>query len=224
MQRVAHDMALLLIALAPLTGCVWLGRFYEGTDPKTPIGLDPIGGFVLFYWVDADGTACHGAPGTSGQPGPAAIDAVKPAALQSALDLAPVTAAQVADYQSIPYSVAKYLESQATGYHVFQFDNLFWRGRGDGKAFRDSFVHYYSVPQVIDIDNLPVTISPALIWGECQQAQFIALPSAGIAESGQHPTKCLSKVFPSFATTSTELLQSKCITRLQEGRSYRVYE
>ena len=60
-------IAFSLLALA-VTGCsnVSLRQFYARVDPTAQIAIDPIGGFMLLYWVDAGGTACRGAPGQSG--------------------------------------------------------------------------------------------------------------------------------------------------------------
>jgi hypothetical protein len=218
-------VATLLLMLLALSGCVSLQKYYARVDAAVAIGIDPIGGFVLLYWIDADGMACHGAPGSNGQPGPAAIQAARPGALQDAISGAVVTASQLAVYQSIPYSVSEYLKSNAAGYHFFQFDNLLWRDRGNGQAFRDTGSHYYSVPQVIDIDHLPVTISPVLAWGkdDCDVSQFIALPGDGLDQPGQHPTKCRVKANPSSAAAAEEMLLLYCVKRLPEGSRYRIY-
>ena len=218
-------VAMLLPVLLASTGCVSLGKYYARVDPAVPIGIDPVGGFVLLYWIDADGIACHGAPGFSGQPGPAAIQAARAGALQDAISGAFVTPSQLTAYQIIPYSVGEYLKSNAAGYHLFQFDNLLWRDRASGQAFRDTGSHYYSVPQVIDVDNLPMTISPVLAWGkdDCDVSQFIALPGDALDQPGQHPTKCRTKAIPSSGAAAEERLLSYCVKRLPEGARYRIY-
>src|SRR6266567_3672336 len=115
-------IAVLAVALAAMTGCsnVSLKQYYARVPPTAPIDIDPIGGYMLLYWVDSDGTACHGAPGLSGQPGPAAITVAKPAAVQDAIGGASITAAQLDAYQIIPYTVSDYRKSSAGGFHFFQ--------------------------------------------------------------------------------------------------------
>jgi hypothetical protein len=222
------SITLLSIALLAATGCanVSLQQYYVRVPPGTKIDIDPIGGYMLLYWVDASGTACHGAPGLSGQPGPAAITVAKTAAIQDASGGASVTAAQLADYQVIPYTVSDYRQSSgATGPHFFQFDNILWRLRGNGQAFRDSADHFYSVPQVINVDNAPSTLYPAYAWGrsECDRSQFVVVPQGMLDGPAQHPTQCRLKAFPSSSAPAEDVLLSYCVKRLPQGLRYREY-
>jgi hypothetical protein len=216
-----------LLAALAATGCtnVSLKQYYVRVPLSAPIAIDPIGGYMLLYWVDPDGTVCHGAPGTSGQPGPAAIAVAKTAAIQDASGGSSVTAAQLADYQIIPYTVSDYRKSGAAGSHFFQFDNILWRTRANGQAFRDSADHYYSVPQVIDVDNAPATLMPAYAWGrpECDRSQFIVTAEGVLEGPAQHPTQCRVKAFPSSSALAEDLLLSYCVKRLPQGSRYREY-
>jgi hypothetical protein len=225
MQRGLGIVTLSSIAIFALTGCISLTQYYARVPSTTPIGVDPIGGFALFFWVDPDGIVCHGAPGSSGQPGPAVIEAAKPAAVQDSKTNTVVVSTQLLVYQLIPYSLTEYLSSGATGYHLFQFDNVLWRDRSNGEAFRDLAKHYYSVPQAIDVGSLPMTLRPELAWGQtdCDIGEFIALPDAGRESSGQHPTQCRTKAFPSSGVDAEERLLANCAKRLREGTRYRFY-
>lgn len=165
MPRELGILPLSSIAIFALTGCISLTQYYARVPPTAPIGIDPIGGYALFFWVDPDGNVCHGAPGSSGQPGPAAVEAAKPAAIQDAKTNAVVVSTQLLVYQLIPYSLSEYLSSGASGYHLFQFDNVLWRDRTSGEALRDLAKHYYAVPQTVDIGSLPMTLKPQLAWG-----------------------------------------------------------
>jgi hypothetical protein len=209
------------------TGCsnVSLKQFYARVDPTVPIDVDPIGGFMLLYWVDTEGIVCHGAPGQSGQPGPAAITVARPAALQDAIGGASITPAQLADYQTIPYTVSDYRKSGAAGDHFFQFDNLVWRLRGNGQAFRDSADHHYSVPQVIDVDKAPSTLTPMYAWrrSECDLSQFLMTGEGVLEESGQHPTQCRNKAAPASGTLTEPVLLSYCVKKLPQGTRYHTY-
>jgi hypothetical protein len=220
-------IAVVSAALLAMTGCsnVSLKQFYARVPPTAQIDIDPMGGFMLLYWVDSDGTACHGAPGLSGQPGPAAITVAKSAAVQDAIGGTTITTAQLADYQIIPFTVSDYRKSSATGYHFFQFDNLLWRLRGNGQALRDTADHHYSVPQVIDVDNPPNTLTPAYAWGrrDCDLSQFLVTGEGVLDESAQHPTQCRTKALPSFGAMAEDVLFSYCVKRLPQGMRYHAY-
>ena len=217
----------LLVVLFACTACttVSLKQFYARADPTAQIDVDPIGGFMLLYWVDTEGIACHGAPGLSGQPGPAAITVAKSAALQDAIGGASITPAQLADYQIIPYTVSDYRKSGAAGGHFFQFDNIVWRLRSNGQAFRDTADHHYSVPQVIDVDNAPATLTPMYAWRrpDCDLNQFLVTGEGVLAESGQHPTQCRNKVAPASSTLTEAVLLSYCVKKLPQGTRYHTY-
>jgi hypothetical protein len=222
------SIAVLCMGLLAATGCsnVSLQQYYVRVPPGAQIDIDPIGGYMLLYWVDADGTACRGAPGSSGQPGPAAITVAKTAAIQDASGGASITAAQLADYQVIPYTVSDYRQSSgAVGSHFFQFDNILWRLRGNGQAFRDNADHFYSVPQVIDVDNAPSTLYPVYARGrsECDRSQFLVVPQGVLDGPAQHPTQCRVKAFPSSIALAEEILLSYCVKRLPQGSRYREY-
>jgi hypothetical protein len=225
MRRRFGFLALSSIAIFALTGCISLTQYYARVPATAPIGIDPIGGFALFYWVDPDGIVCHGAPGSSGQPGPAVIEAAKPAAVQDAKSNAVVVSTQLLIYQLIPYTLSEYLKSGASGYHLFQFDNVLWRDRTSGEAFRDVAKHYYSVPQVVDVGNLPTTLHPELAWGktDCEVGEFIVIPDAGGESSEQHATQCRTKAFPSSGVAEEGRLLANCAKRLREGTRYRLY-
>jgi hypothetical protein len=220
-------IAVLAVALAAVTGCsnVSLKQYYARVPPTVPIDIDPIGGYMLLYWVDSGGTVCHGAPGLSGQPGPAAITVATPAAVQDAIGGASITAVTMDAYQIIPYTLSDYRKSSAGGFHFFQFDNLLWRLRGNGLAFRDTADHHYSVPQVIDVDNPPATLIPVYAWGssDCDLSQFLVTGDGVLEESAQHPTLCRTKAFPSSGTLPENVLFSYCVKRLPQGTRYQAY-
>ena len=214
----------LLLALLAFTGCttVSLKQFYAHVSADHRRDHRRV---QLLYWVDSEGIACHGAPGSSGQPGPAAITVAKSGALQDAIGGASVTPAQMADYQTIPYTVSDYRKSGAAGNHFFQFDNLVWRLRGNGQAFRDTADHHYSVPQVIDVDNAPATLTPIYAWrrSECDVSQFLMTGEGVLEEPGQHPTQCRSKVAPASGALAESVLFSYCVKKLQQGTRYHTY-
>src|SRR6266496_2512624 len=110
MRHMLALIAVLSALSAGPSGCTFvsLRQYYAGVPPATPIDVDPIGGYMLLYWIDADGTACHGLPGFSGQPGPAAITVARPAAITDAVGSASVSAAQLTDYQLISYTLSDY--------------------------------------------------------------------------------------------------------------------
>ena len=227
MQPSIGVIPILSVALLAVTGCanVSLLHYYARADPTAQIDIDPIGGYMLLYWVDSRGTACHGAPGLSGQPGPAVITVARPAAIQAAIGGASITSAELAAYQIIPYTVSDYIKSGATGYHFFQFDNLLWRLRSNGHALRDTADHHYSVPQVIDVDRRPTTLTPVYAWGrpDCNLSQFLVAGGGVLVEPGQHPTQCRAKAVPSSGTMAEDLLLLYCVKRLPQGTRYQTY-
>jgi hypothetical protein len=227
MQPSLGIIPVLSLSLLAVTGCsnISLKQFYARVDPAAPIANDPIGGYMLLYWVDANGTACHGAPGQSGQPGPAAITVAKSAALQDASAGASITAAQLVDYQVIPYSVSDYQKSGAAGFHFFQFDNLLWRQRSNGQGLRDTADHYYSVPQVIDVDKPPTTLTPINAWrrADCDQSQFLVTGDGVLEGAGQHPTLCRTKASLPSGTLAEDALFSYCVKKLPQGTRYHAY-
>src|SRR5215208_1432749 len=99
-------LAAVCIAAGATTGCTFvsLTHFYDRVPAATTIAIDPIGGYLLLYWIDEQGVACHGSPGTSGQPGPAALSVARPAAIQDALANAAISASRLAEYQVISYN------------------------------------------------------------------------------------------------------------------------
>src|SRR5215216_2139324 len=140
MIRACAVLAAVCTAAAATTGCTFvsLTHFYDRVPAATPIAVDPIGGYLLLYWIDEQGAACHGLPGTSGQPGPAALSVARPAAIQDAMAGTAIMASQLADYQLISYNLGDYPKTSASGLHFFQFDNLLWRLRSNGQGLRDS--------------------------------------------------------------------------------------
>ena len=112
------------LAVAMTSGCTYvsLTHFYDRVPAATPIAIDPIGGYLLLYWIDDQGVACHGSPGISGQPGPAALAGARPAAIQDAIANAAITPSRLAEYQLISYNLGDYSKTNASGLHYFEFE------------------------------------------------------------------------------------------------------
>ena len=220
-------MAAACLAVATTSGCTYvsLTHFYDRVPAPTPIAIDPIGGYLLLYWIDEQGVACHGSPGTSGQPGPAALSGAKPAAIQDAVTGTVITASRLADYQLIAYNLGDYSKTNASGLHFFQFDNLLWRDRSTGQGFRDSASHHYSEPQVMDIGNRPDTLYPVYAWGhpDCEQGEFFAIGDPLREQPSQHPTQCRRRALPASSAVPESSLFAYCLKRLPEGSRYVFY-
>jgi hypothetical protein len=212
---------------AATSGCTYvsLTHFYDQVPAATPIAIDPIGGYLLLYWIDEQGAACHGSPGISGQPGPAALSVARPPAIQDAVAVASIPASRLADYQFIAYNLGDYSTTNASGLHFFQFDNLLWRQRSNGQGFRDSASHHYSAPQVIDIGNRPPTIYPVYAWGhqDCEQSEFIATGDPLQEQPSQHPTQCRRRALPASSAVPEGGPFAYCLKRLPEGSRYVAY-
>jgi len=208
-----------------MTGCVALDQFWSRVRPSEPIPADPIGGYVLLYWIDADGNVCHGEPGVTGQPGPAAIEAINAGAFDDARHNRVVPPQQFTSYQHVGYRVQPYLDTTAVGQHLLQFDNVVWRDRSNGVAFIDRADHHYSVPQLVDVANLPPIVTPAYAYAHagCADAAFIALETQPSDTPVQHPTQCRVKTFPTDAAMTEPLLLSKCVAVTPQGARYTFY-
>ena len=219
-SRIATGLLLLCAA-----GChsVSLERWWDNiADPDT-IGIDPMGGSMLLYWLDDDGHVCHGEPGVTGQPGPVRMLVAATAAIEAAEDEDIVTSAQLADYQVTIYYINNYLESGAYGLHFFQFDNQVWRSRSTNRAFRDHAAHRYSIPQVINLRGRPSTLYPVFATGHPGCAvldDHLLFPDMGNpmeSEPPQHPTHCRTRSMPDADGLSEEVLLSYCSAILEGG-------
>jgi len=226
MARAYASLVVVFIALIT-SGCTYvsLTHFYDQVPAAPPIAIDPIGGYLLLYWIDEQGAACHGSPGTSGQPGPAALSVAKPAAIKDAVAGAVIAASQLADYQLIAYNLGDYPKTNAFGLHYFQFDNLLWRDRTNGQGFRDSFSHHYSEPQVLDIGNRPSTVYPVYAWGhqDCDHREIFAIGDPLQEQPAQHPSQCRRKALPTSSAIPEAGLFAYCLKRLPEGSRYVAY-
>ena len=212
------------LAVAMTSGCTYvsLTHFYDRVPAATPIAIDPIGGYLLLYWIDDQGVACHGSPGISGQPGPAALAGARPAAIQDAIANAAITPSRLAEYQLISYNLGDYSKTNASGLHYFEFDNLLWRDRGNSQGFRDSASHHYSEPQVIDLGNRPQTLYPVYAWGhpDCEHGEFFAIGDPLREQPSQHPAQCRRKALPVSSAVPENGLFAYCVKRLPEGLRY----
>ena len=212
-QRVARLPQQLSVDTA-LTSCpestVFLSGWWSIIDGTAEI--DAIGGQVLIYWVDEQGNACHGIPGTSGQPGPFGVMAFEPAALSASKSNLSVTAAQLDDFQQAPFSMAPYVGS---GLHFVQFANLLWRMRADGMAFKSDY--HYSVPAVVSIGSGSFCMSAAqTMEQQCVSSMSLSIPNIFPA-SGQHPTKCKNRFKPTEASVTLGARLDACVLRLPHG-------
>lgn len=205
-----------LLVDATLASCaestVFLSSWWSsfGSD----VDVDPIGGALLIYWVDESGNACHGTPGTSGQPGPIELTAFDPGAATASTAHSPVTIAQLEDFQEIPFSVTPYA---APGLHFVQHANYFWRLRTDGKAYRMNI--QFSVPAVVSMDRDSFCVSAVQATDE-ECAMTLALPLPGsLIGSGpeQHPTKCKTRSKPTEISPTIEARLDSCLLRLPHG-------
>lgn len=146
------------------TNTVYLNRWQANIPDKPTIDNDPVGGYLLVYWVDDAGNACHGEPGANGQTGPAQIRAYRPQLDTLAARGSPITEEQLKTFQEIPVSFDHYAGS---GLHFVQFYNTFARSRADGTIL-DTRQHgaAVSIPMVAEIGNnacmAPVAFRAAL--------------------------------------------------------------
>jgi len=192
------------------TSTVFLSGWWSIVDETAEI--DAIGGQLLVYWLDEHGNACHGIPGTSGQPGPFGLMAYEPAALSASKSYSSVTAAQLDDFQQVSFSMAPYA---GDGLHFVQFANLLWRKRADGMAFKSNY--HYSIPAVVSVDNGSFCMTAVqTMRSECASSMSLSIPNVFPA-SGQHPTKCKSRIKPAQISVSLRARQESCVLQLPHG-------
>ena len=203
MRQILGVIAALSALLSGLSGCsfVSLQQYYARVGPSVPIDVDPIGGYMLLYWIDADGTACHGSPGFSGQPGPAALTVARPAAIQDAIGGALVSSAQLKDDQLVPYTVSDYLKSNAAGYHFFQFDNLLWRLRNHRRSSNDHHKRgAQKEPEAFHVDASLLRRLPAGLDTRTRQEQ----PCAAVIDPGSWVMRTCTVFLPARATRQSK--------------------
>jgi hypothetical protein len=192
---------------------VTLTNFWNETTNQN-IGIDPLGGYIFFYWVDNNGNACHGEPGISGQPGPQVINAYSQEAYDAAVSNSFISEDRMKQLQQFIYANEKY---HIKGSHFVQFDNIIWRSRADGKVFLDHGFHSFSKPVIVDPENT-VCLTPVYIESDaaCGKYSGLFLPNP-LPGNQQHPSIGLSKIQPSNNTSESELL-NYCIMKLPHGK------
>jgi len=197
---------------AALVGCgtstIYLGGWWASRPAGSTIDMDPMGGFLLAYWIDEAGNACHGTPGQTGQLGPAAVKASLAQARSLATGRSPVPESQLKSLQEIPTSFASYAGS---GLHFVQFDNTIWRERASGNAFEARSDGVFAVPVVTDIGSRACVAPVAFrTW------QGMFLPGFS-PSTGQDPTHCLRRTRPTGAPMTDEELKRFDVLTLPHG-------
>jgi len=192
---------------------VTLTDFWKETTNQN-IGIDPLGGYILVYWLDSHGNACHGEPGISGQPGPIVIKAFSQEAFNAAQSNSFISEGQMKQLQEFIYANEKY---HIKGFHFAQFDNILWRNRADGKVFMDKSSHYFSKPVIAEVENTLCLIPIyAAADARCAKYNGILLPNV-LTGNQQHPSIGLSRSLPvNNSLTESELIKY-CILKIPHG-------
>lgn len=195
---------------------IFLSSWYANVEDQSQIQIDPIGGYIFLYWTDEDGNACHGEPGVTGQPGPFVIPAYHQVAQSAGIGNDIVTNDQMEDLQVIPFNITGY---PAKGMHFVQFDNVLWRMRQDGHAFRDGVSHHFSIPGIVSLDY-EFCLAPVYAFGitECASTLMMPLPNIPLPdEPAQHPSMCRNRLMPTSLSMSAEERLNYCVLRLPHG-------
>jgi hypothetical protein len=212
------SMALLVSGCA--TGMAHLSGWWSnaarprGVEPT----IDPIGGRVLFYWIDTSGNACHGDPGKTGRLGPVALDAYRPEALAAAQGNAVVSPAQLASFQEAPFEVSRY---GAAGLHYAQFEARLWRVRGSQNGIHEGTclkggTAYFGVPEVIQLGGGSVSLHPIFESG-CQ-TQSLPLPAVlPEAAEAQDPSHCQTRQRPPTSSETFAAREGLCVVLAPHG-------
>ena len=214
--------SLSLSVVLSTTGCSGIAHLSAWWTNPLALGgvtpaIDPIGGRVFFYWIDAAGNACHGDPGTSGRLGPVAVEAFKPEALAAAQANTVVSPSELAAFQEAPFSLSSY---DARGPHYAQFGNILWRARRSENGVPDGVcmkgAEYFGVPEIVQLECGSLSLHPVFGNASCHtQLQILPSPLSEPVET-QDPAHCLTRQRPQPAETPQERAQL-CIIALPHG-------
>ena len=204
-------------------GGFWFNVEGNGVSPeeRTIPEIDPIGGYLFLYWIDDQGNACHGQPGISGQPGAIYVNAYQQQAYDLADQKGTITAAQLIEFQKIPYRIDSYVSAaQASGRHFVQYGNVIWRLRADSSAYLYRGTVVFSIPLIISVDttNTLFPYHPDKQNNICS-SQTAPLPSFP-STPGQDPDKCSTRSFPSTDSMSYQDSLSYCLVNLPQGMTW----
>lgn len=193
---------------------LYLSSWWSGSAVE-PL-FDPVGGYVFVYWVDAEGTACHGEPGVSGQPGPVVFTAESDEALAATRNASVLTEADLARMQEVGFTSEWY---RAPGPHFLQVAVRHVRVRGSGKAANLEDL-IFSSSTVTDLEDGAFCAAPvAAVTGsrfDCVTSMgAIGIPDV-FPSQGQDPNHCQVRAAPTSAQVSaTE--RTTCIADLPSG-------
>ncbi len=207
-------------------GGFWFNLEGNGVSPadRTVPDIDPIGGYLLFYWIDDNGNVCHGQPGVSGQPGPVYFDNYKQQAYDLSDQKANITTTQLVDFQKIPYRFDSYVsKTQASGLHFVQYGNVLWRSRKDGLAFINKYTVYLSVPLIISVVDTTHTLNTLFPYYPDQQSicnSGVPLSFPSPLQLGQDPNMCAVRTFPTADSMSYPDSLGYCLTKLPQGMNW----
>ena len=195
---------------------VFLVSWWSVVDDQSLIEIDPMGGYIFLYWVDEDGNACHGNPGTSGQPGPFVVSAFREGAYDAGRDNIIISKQELDQFQIIPFDLGSY---SAEGLHFAQFTNTIWRSRDSSQAFLDKFNLHFSIPEIVSA-NVEFCLVPIYAYNQpdCGPTMVMLLPSKLFAdEPDQHPDMCRIRVMPNTISLTTSERLDYCVLGLPHG-------
>jgi len=180
------------------------------SEINTTAQYDPIGGYLLLYWIDEHGNACHGIPGLSGKPGAYSINAYTKEAYISADKGQIIPIQDLRQLQEIKFTLDNY---NATGLYFVQYMNNIIRERSSGKAIKTLW-RIYAVPNITSIEK-PFLLLPRVFKSD----NTMLMPSIIASDNFQGPGICNIRSLPNSSSVSFEERKKIHLTNFPYGTS-----
>lgn len=210
-----------------------LSNWWQDVPAGRDVTIDPIAGGLYLYWLDENGTICHGNPGISGQPGALVlVNYSKIGQLRDTMRSGEsITIHELRWLQNESYSLTGY---DGNGAHLIQYGNQIWRDRSAGQIFEDYTAIQSSFPIELFLGEdyiSPGSVKPIAMLKmngyNCGYTEYgylpipdQSIPSEGEGSPVQHPTKCLNRQVISASALAQACLEGRLQGSFQDGYFY----
>ena len=210
-----------------------LSNWWQDVPAGRDVTIDPLAGGLYLYWLDENGTICHGNPGISGQPG--ALVLVNHSKIGQLRDIMrtgeSITIDELRMLQNDSYPLRGY---DGNGAHLIQYRNQIWREGSVGQVFEDYTAIQTSFPIELFLGEdyiSPGSVKPVAMLKMngyncgCTESGYLSIPDPGIPSEGegsptQHPTKCLNRQVISASALAQACLEGRLQGSFQDGYFY----
>lgn len=193
---------------------VFISSWWNKVPSETTIAIDPMGGWVIIYWIGEDGKVYHGTPGVNAKKGYETFAAIPPEVYTASNENQAISSEDYKQYQNILFDAKDY---DGFGLHFTQFVNFYYRARNDGIIFSDPTAMQYSIPEIISFDQDRKAFCFAPIYSsECNTIGTLPLPDPNtILGSNDTTTINVNRIMPnSIEMTESERL-NYCVIKLE---------